>query len=355
MTSILHVFLQRISAVLFLGFILQLSFLSFSSIYLTFIEYIHSIEYLAFFLLINKLFAIFLIALLSVLVFVKNFVISPSYLKNISSLVYLALGFALMGFAKLTLGELNPFTLGFLEDKASMMGKDVPFDHNIIRIRDYSTMYTSPNGYFFYFILLINLVGVRAFSKVKKTGDPIHTKVPSRAEIKKSGTVRTKRRLSIDEDELNDSNENPNEFANKNEYDTNIIESSKKFELFEKEFSVQSPENLSQADSNTTNVKSSSSLVFLEKFQKLQKPSTIVSVLIKLKNNSLSIQTEEPQLVIFWMMTYKNYTRLTTLLITYLGLSLYLSGNAFTSDLLFGLILSKAYSRFYFHILERYF
>jgi hypothetical protein len=292
------------------------------------------------------------------MLFIKNFIITPSYLKNISSLVYLSLGIALMGFTKLILGELNPFTMGFLEERSSMMGKDVPYDHNIIRIRDYSTMYTSPNGYFYYFILLVNLIGVRAFSKVKKTGDPIQTKVTSRAEPRNQEF--RKRRLSIDEEELEeDDPENPKKNITdsnvQNVNNVNTMESGKKFELFEKEFSVQSPMNLSQADSNTTNVKSSSSMVFLEKFEQLKKPSSIISILLKLKNNSLSIQTNEPSLVIFWMMTYKNYIRLSTILVVYVALSLFFSGNAFTTDILFGFILAKAFSRFYFHVLERYF
>lgn len=364
MTSILHQFLQSISAVVFLAFILQVCFISQSTLYLKFIGYIHSFTPLAYVLLINKFAAILLIFILTLLVFLKSVIFSPSYLKNISAFVYFCLGFALLGFVKLTLGELNPFTLGFIEKEGTIIGEDVAFDHNLIRIRDYSTMYGAPNGYFYYFILLVNLIGVRAFSQVKKTGDPIDTKLPSRAEIKESQVVGRKRRRSIDEHDLTETRRKSVDLMDSGQdlkqplgtfdsIDANPIESTRKFELFEKEFSVQSPENLSQADSDTTNVKSSSSMVFLEKFEKLRKPSSIISILLRLKDNSLGINRKEPKLVIFWLMTYQNFRRLTGLLLTYVGLSLLLSGNTFTSDLVFAFLIAKVFSRFYFRVLER--
>jgi fructose-specific component phosphotransferase system IIB-like protein len=271
-----------------------------------------------------------------------------------------------MGFAKLTLGELNPFTLGLLYEAKEYLGPETGVDYNIIRIRDYSTMYTSPNGYFFFFILLINLIGVRAFSQVKKEGDVIETKLPSRAEVKESRLVSRKRRRSIDEHDITQTRRKSvdlNLLENSDDLETplnlqesmhdNPLESTKKFELFEKEFSVQSPENLSQADSNTTNVKSSSSMVFLEKFEKLKKPSSIIGILLKLKENELCIQLKEPKLVLFWMMTYTNFKRLSTILTIYTAVILYASGNAFTSDLMVAFLLSKVYARFYFQVLER--
>ena len=357
MTSVLHQFLQSLSAVIFLGFIMQISFISQSSLYLSFIGFVHSYSSLAYFLLLNKLFVMLMMTILIFLIIIKSLVMKPSYLQNLSTLVYFGLGLALMGFAKLTLGEFNAFTIGFLETSDELVGYEFALERNLIRIRDYSTMYTAPNGYFYFFILIVNLLGMRAFSKVKKTGDPIDTKLPSRAEMKQR-IVTKKRRRSIDENDLvqtrrksidlEDSGEAVNHL---NQLDS--IQENKKFELFEKEFSVQSPENLSQADSHTTNVKSSSSIVFLEKFELLRKPSAIMNILLKLRNNDLSIQTKKPELVLFWMMTYTNFKRLSTVLTIYLALSLYFSGNAFTTDLLFAFLLGKIYSRFFFCVLER--
>ena len=78
-----------------------------------------------------------------------------------------------------------------------------------------------------------------------------------------------------------------------------------------------------------------------------------MNILLKLRNNDLSIQTKKPELVLFWMMTYTNFKRLSTVLTIYLALSLYFSGNAFTTDLLFAFLLGKIYSRFFFCVLER--
>ena len=339
---------------------MQLSFISQSNLYLNFIGNLHSIFPLAYIFLTCKIISVILIIILSFLFVLKNLVIKPSYLQNLSTFVYFGLGLALMGFSKLTLGEFNAFTVGFLKTNKNIFGEELMSEENFIRIKDYSTMYASPNGYFFYFILLVNLIGMRAFSKVKKVGDPIDTKLPSRAEFKESRVVQKNRRDSIDENDLvqtrrksidiNNSNDNPLAFGSMR---NDILESNRKFELFEKEFSVQSPENLSQADSNTTNVKSSSSMVFLEKFEQLKKPSSIISILLRLKDNNLCIQKKDPQLVIFWMMTYKNFKRLSSILLLFIALSLYFSGNAFTTDLLFAFLLGKIYSRFFFRVLER--
>lgn len=359
MSSVLHLFLQSVSAILFVGFILQLSFMSQSSLYLRLIGWIHSCTPLAYFLLFNKLFAIILLVLLTVLFVIRSLVMSPSYLKNASSLVYFALGFALMGFTKLTLGELTPFTLGFLEKDKKMVGTSAVTDHNPIRIRDYSTMYGSPNGYFYYLVLLANLVSVRVFSKTKRAGDLIETSLPSRTQIPHPEPV--KRRRSIDESEIIP---DPSESVNSEIKDTpsqigsrrtDPLDGGRKFELFEKDFSVESPENLSQADSQTSNVKSSSSQMFLEKFAKLRRPSSIVTVLLRLRANPLSVEKSRPLLVLFWAMTYSNFRRLVSALLAYFGLSLFLSGNAFLSDLLFAFLLAKVFARFYFRVLERYF
>ena len=360
MTSVLHQFLQSLSAVIFLGFIIQLSFISQSNLYLNFIGYLHSIFPLPQIFLINKIISILIIILLTFLIVIKSLVIKPSYLQNLSTLVYFALGLSLMGFSKLTLGEFNAFTVGFLKTNKTIFGKELMSDENLIKINDYSTMYASPNGYFYFFIMLVNLIGMRAFSKVKKAGDPIDTKLPSRAEFRESQVVSKKRRNSIDENdlvqtrrksiELNQSGDHPLAFGSMR---NDVLESNRKFELFEKEFSVQSAENLSQADSNTTNVKSSSSMVFLEKFELLKKPASIISILLRLKDNDLCIQKKDPQLVIFWLMTYRNFKRLSSILLFYIASSLYLSGNAFTTDLLFAFLLGKIYSRFFFRVLER--
>lgn len=358
MSSVLHLFLQSVSAIVFVGFILQLSFVSQSTLYLGLVGWLHSCTPFAYFLLFNKLFALLLLVFLTVLFVIRSFVMSPSYLKNASSLVYFALGFALMGFTKLTLGELNPFTLGFLEKDKEMVGGLPAAEHNPIRIRDYSTMYGSPNGYFFYLVLLVNLVAMRVFSKTKRAGDPIETSLPSRTFIPHPKPPR--RRRSIDESEvIPESSENTDSEAKElpsqaGSGRTNPLESTRRFELFEKEFSVESPETLSQADSQTSNVKSSSSEMFLEKFAQLRRPSSIVSVLVRLRANPISLEKSRPLLVLFWTMTYSNYRRLASVLLAYFGLSLFLSGNAFLSDLLFAFLLAKVFARFYFRVLERY-
>ena len=131
------------------------------------------------------------------------------------------------------------------------------------------------------------------------------------------------------------------------------MESTRKFELFEKEFSIQSDENLSQADSNTSNVKSCTSILFLEKFELVKRPSSLLPLLLSLKANEVNLKKTEPQLVLFWMMTYQNFDKLSKILVIYLALTLYLSGNAFFTDLLFGFLLGKVFSRFYFRVLER--
>ena len=244
MASVLHSFLQSISAVIVLGFMLQISFISQSTLYLNLIDHLHSSTIFAGILLINKLTALILLFVLTLIFIIKTFLKSPSYLKNISSLIYFSLGFALLGFAKLTLGELNPFTLGFVGKNKILVGSELAVEHNVIRIRDYSTMYSSPNGYFYFFILLVNLLGIRAFRKIKRSGEAIETKLPSRAEIVDSKIMKNRRKsIDLDDNSLS---------SNRN----NQLESTRKFELFEKEFSIQSDENLSQADSNTSNVKS---------------------------------------------------------------------------------------------------
>ena len=362
MKSVLHQFFQSISAVLFLGFILQLSFISHAQIYFWIVGLIHSSTIFTYFILIQKLLIIAFIFALFFAFIIKHLVISPSFLKTLTNLIYFALGLGLMGFAKLVLGELNPFTLGFMFKNKNIWGEELATDYNIIRIRDYSTMYSSPNGYFYFFILVVNLIGVRAFSKVKKEGDLIETKLPSRAEIKESRIVSRKRRRSIDEHDLTETRRKSVDLDDMTtpihqveSYPDNPLESTKKFDLFEKEFSVQSPENLSQADSDTTNVKSSSSMVFLEKFEKLKKPSSIISILLRLKENELAIQTKEPQPVLFWMMTYSNFKKLCTLLTIYFAIIFYFSGNAFFTDLMIGFLISKIFIRFYFTVLERLF
>jgi hypothetical protein len=278
----------------------------------------------------------------------------------------MGLGMALMGFAKLTLGELNAFTLGFVEKNKTLVGSEVATEFNVIRIRDYSTMYSSPNGYFFYLMLLVNLIGVRLFSNKNKTKKTIDTKLPSRAEFKiDKNTKKNKRRGSIDEKDLDGIDHSKDDFNRKSNSDIEAnlgkvdsdrelgLESSRKFELFEKEFSLHSNENLSQADSNTTNIKSSTSKSFLEGFHKVQRPSSIINILLRFQMNPLDLEKKNPELLFFWMIKYPSYKKLTNIVILYVAASLYFSGNAFLTDLVFGFLLSKIYSRFYFKVLER--
>ena len=362
MASVLHSFLQTISAVIVLGFILQMSLISQSTLSLNIIGFLHSSTPVAMILLLNKLFALISLFILMILFLIKHFLIKPSYIRNINTIVYFALGFALLGFAKLTLGEMNAFTFGFINKSKSLVGKTIAVEHNVIRIRDYSTMYSSPNGYFFFFVLLVNLIGVRSFSSVKKSGDPIDTKLPSRDEKRKSSMFENKRRKSIDENDLSEiksmdisikDNSNIEALSDVRSHRHNTLESTRKFELFEKEFSMQSPDNLSQADSYTSDVKSSSSVMFLEKFENIKKPSSILSLLLTLRAKDISLEKTEPKQVLFWMMTYSNFKRLSSILVVYLALTLYTSGNGFITDLMFGFLLSKVFSRFFFRVLDR--
>jgi hypothetical protein len=271
-----------------------------------------------------------------------------------------------MGFFKITLGEINPFTLGFLGKSQNMVGSKIAVDFNPIRIRDYSTMYTSPNGYFFFFILLINLIGVRSFTKSNKEEDPIDTKLPSRADVKDYEQPKHRRRSSINiedieihsaKSELNSESQieikktriqNPDQSV-----DSTPQPSSRKIELFEKDFSIEMPENLSQINSETSNIQSLSSLIFLQKFDKLDKKNTVISILLRLKYSAPFYEKSRPKLVLFWMMTYSNFKRLSLSLMTYYALTFYLSGNSFVSDLLIGYLLGRVYTRFYFNVFER--
>ena len=368
MTSVLHLFLQSLSAVIFLVFILQLAFISQSTMYLSTIGWVQSFEPVQMILTVNKLICFLLLFVISILYIIKTVLMKPAYLQMVTTMVYFALGMALLGFTKLTIGEHNPYTLGFLRKHESLVGEDSTLPFNPIKIKDYSTQYSCPNGPFYFLILLINLIAVRSFSKTKKTGDLIETKLPSRTELNESEVVRTtrkrrksieindlvqKRRKSIDnlDDLENDLNQGLT--SNQPSFRNNEITPQKKFDLFEKEFSVQSADNISQADSDTTNVKSSSSLVFLEKFEQLKRKSAITIVLLKLKDNVLNIQKSEPKPVLFWMMTYQNFKSLSNLIMVFVGATLYLSGNAFLTDIIFAIVFAKSFSRFYFRVLER--
>lgn len=357
MESLLHLFLQSISSVIILGFIFQLSFISESNMYLQIIGKIHSVTPFAFFLLFNKLFIIFSLVLLTFLFTYHHFLKRPSYLQNISSLIFLALGIALMGFTKLTLGELNAFTLGFLKNEKSLVGSDFATDFNVIRIRDYSTMYGSPNGYFFYLVLLVNLLAVRVFSKGPGKDKETDTALPSRAEFNismKTLNRPKRRRSSIDAQDLQEEDKaSRKNLEIDSEREVANLESTRRFQLFEKEYSMQSPDSLSKADSSTSNIKSCQSNYFLEKFEHLGRASAITKILLKFKNNPLAIEKKKPQLFFSFLITYTQFKKLSTIVIIYVAFSLYLSGNAFMTDLLFGFLLAKVYSRFYFKTLER--
>jgi hypothetical protein len=280
--------------------------------------------------------------------------------------VYFAIGIALMGFLKLTFGEINPFTLGFLGRNETMVGKEIAVDHNPIRIRDYSTMYTSPNGYFYYLILLVNLIGVRAFTKPHKEGNQIDTKLPSRAEEKDFKASQHKRRKSIDIEEIEEKSDESGFGTESNgdikrntiynpdlSCDSTPLPSTRKFELFEKDLSMGQVDSLSQIDSETSKINSTTSAIFLAKFKDLNQKSTVVSFLLRLKRNPPFYEKFKPMLVLFWMMTYSSFKRCSLFLIIYYALSLLLSGNAFISDLVIGYLLGSVYTRFYFNIFER--
>jgi hypothetical protein len=269
------------------------------------------------------------------------------------------IGIALLGFLKLTIGEFNPFTIGFILDKNT---NDESQSMNSIKIIDYSTQYGCPNGLFYFLVLFINLILVRSFSYVRKTDDLIETKLPSRNELKQSQFIK-KRRKSVDENDFTQTRRKSldnfdfsfdDDFENNNNLESNLV-SQRKFDLFEKEFSDddKSADNLSQVDSNTSNVRSSSSEVFLRKFEDIKRKSKISDLLLRLKSNTLKINKSKPQLVLFWMMTYKNFKHLSNSILIYVAIVLFFSGYAYSTDLIFALLFAKIYSKFYFRVLER--
>ena len=337
MTSSLHLFLQSSSSVLFLAFILQSAFLAQSSIYLQFIGWIHSNIICVWIIFVSKLLSIALIIILLCLHSIQQFIFKPSFLRNMATLCYWGLGLSVLGFFKLTLGELNAFSIGFLEKSDTLMGEDLSLDHNPIQIKDFSTMYSSPNGYFFSLVLLINLIAVRSFSKPKNYKS--HTS--NDLNFERNSSDRHRRRASIDESDLVQTQR------------TSMTETYNEFDLYEKELSEQSIENLSQADSSTSNVNSMESLDFFTTIEKLKTNDWVYNLLLTLKDNDLNIEKEIPQVVIFWMMSYRTFKIISNIILVHCAISLYFSGNAFMTDILIAFLASKMYSRFFFRILER--
>lgn len=360
MQSVLHKFLQSLAAIVFLKFLLQLAFMKQTEMFTSIVVYVQYIHPIRLFLQINEYLCFLFIFFITSLYFIKHFIIKPTFITNILSIIYFMIGIALIGFLKLTIGEFNPFTVGFIQGKNTI---DESQSTNKIKIVDYSTQYGCPNALFYYLVLFINLILVRSFSYVKKTDDLIQTKLPSINELKKSAVIK-KRRLSIDEDDftqarrksVNDLDFSYEDDEINKEKLKNTLVSQKRFDLYEKEFSDddKSVENLSQADSETSNIKSSSSYIFLQKFEYVKKKSKISELLLKLKSNNMKLLKKNPQLVIFWMMTYRNFKNLSNVILVYFALIFFFSGYAFSTDLIFALLFGKIYSKFYFRVLERY-
>jgi hypothetical protein len=268
------------------------------------------------------------------------------------------MGFALMGFFKLTFGEINPFTLGFLDMSKSMVGSKIATDHNPIQLNDYSTMYSSPNGYFYFLILFINLVGVRVFNTKYPPKESQDITPLSHRDDDKNST--SNRRDSVQMDDLEKESEvsvieTESDFGivHSNQISANTSrKNSDIFEFFDQNFSIQISENLSQTDSQKkSNVNSSE--IFLKKFNKLQKKSSIIKGLLKFRSSPLFIEKAKPMNVLFVMMRYKHFRTISMILVIYYALTLYLSGNAFLTDLIIGFLLGKVYTRFFFRAFER--
>lgn len=360
MYSVLHKFLQNLAAVVFLKFLFQLAFIKQITMFTTIVVYFQDIYLIRIFLLINEYLCFSLLIILTILYFIKYFIIKPAFLTNLLSIIYFMIGAALLGFLKLTIGEYNPFTVGFILAQNTSEGSQPT---NNIKIIDYSTQYGCPNGLFYYLILLLNLILVRCFSYVRKTDDLIETKLPSRNELKQSQFIK-KRRKSIDEYNFTETRRKSLDnldFSFEDEYTPNKLESNlvsqRKFDLFEKEFSddEKSADNLSQVDSNTSDVKSSSSNIFLKKFENVNKKSKVSDLLLRLKSNNLKIMKNKPQMVMFWMITYNNFKHLSNSILFYVAFIFFFSGYAYSTDLIFALLFAKIYSKFYFRVLERYF
>lgn len=388
MQSVLHQFLQSLAATIVLAFILEIGFTSHAAWTLAALETFHQNPFAVLTLSITKFLLLLLIFALTVLALVKYFIISPKFIRNLTTLSFLALGLGLLGLLKLTLGEFNPYTLGFLESNKRLVGAEALLYRNPVRVIDYSTMYSCPHGYFYFLILVFNLIGARSFSNPLRAGEAVVTRVISQIELKPPA----KRRKSVHEDDLfirqhtvqeptqmgaskDQSFEKPDSlqedkarnhiepasFKLKNlNHDlsdspegTDSSKPQNNFDLYEKEFSEESAENLSDADSTSSNVKSSASVFFLERFEKLAKKGSLTRLLLRLKDNSLHLDTKRPRQVLFWTMYYQTYVKATSAISLLAAIVFLLSGNAFVTDLMFGFIFAKIFSRFYFRVLER--
>lgn len=399
MQSVLHQFLQSLAATVTLAFILELGLTCHSTWTLSFLSIVQSNPIVVLALSILRFLVLILILVLCLLCLAKYFVIAPKFITNLTTLCFLALGLGLLGVLKLTIGEFSPFTLGFLHSSKHLNAPDDLYKHNPVRVVDYSTMYSSPHGYLYFLIMILNLIGVRSFSHPQRAGDQNLTALESHIELKQ----KAKRRGSIHEDELfvrQETHQDPQRMSAtpdlsfedidktpqsvSTEHADSLIENNltalknpsfklkslnkdlspkaddelskdekNAFDLYEKEFSEESADDLSVADSSSSKIKSTTSLFFLEKFTKLKKKSTLAKLLLKLKDNSLHLDMKRRRSVLFWTMNFDGYMKFSSLLTMASALVFFLSGNAFLTDLLFAFIFSKLYCRFYFRVIER--